>query len=112
MAEADRLYWLHRNTVDRTVMVASRYAQRQGEALAATESQANLWVPLAGGVSLALLLLLLWQLQVLLQRRLGGDPRLAVSVAEQIARGDLRAGSSDSRLGAMGRMRQLLTTLL
>jgi len=115
MAQAERLYLRHRDTVDRTVQVASRYAQARAEGLARTAGDARLWVPLAGGLCLLALLMSLWQLQHSLHRRLGGDPSQAVGVAEQIARGDLRPDgmvASHGVLAAMGRMRQLLTALL
>jgi len=115
MATAEQLYLRHRDTVDRTVQVASRYAGARAEGLALTAGQARLWVPLAGGLSLAALLMLLWQLQRSLHRRLGGDPSQAVGVAEQIASGDLRPDgmvASHGVLAAMARMRELLTALL
>jgi len=115
MAQAQQLYQAHRATVDHTVAVASRYAQARNAALQHTEQHVLFWVPLAGSFCLLVMLISLYLLQRSLYQRLGGDPRHAVSAAEQIARGDLRpatARSGHGVLGAMSRMRLLLTRLL
>ena len=72
MAQAQQLYLAHRASVDRTVALASHYAQARDTALQRTEQYALFWAPLAGGVCLLALLISLYLLQRSLYQRLGG----------------------------------------
>jgi len=103
-------YQSHRVSVDETVSIANGFAERTLQNLDQDVRSANV---LIGGISLFGILLGGFAITTLLgqiKERVGGEPAVAMNIAQRIAAGDLASGGEASRcsrgiLGSLERMR-------
>ncbi len=109
------VYAKHRAGVDATVGIANAFAEKSLNDLSERSSNAMLMIGVMaiGGIILALFASSIMLRQV--NSRIGGEPAVAMSVAERIAAGDLadnHVASGGGILGALEQMRQGLRELI
>jgi len=111
LARLETLYRAHRSGVDKTVAVATAFADEAFAKLNARSTTLHWTMSVVGLGGLVLVAVLMLSLLTQLRRQLGGEPAQALEAAHRISRGDLTY-AMDARasgvIGALETMRQSL----
>lgn len=117
-AALDRLFLIHRASIDAQVDAARHYLQTQEQAAVAGIQQGKLRILLLYGLSMLILLAGAWLAWRRLEQLLGGEPSAARQAIRRLARGDLAQATaikphdSSSLLAEQEQMRQHLLVVL
>ena len=110
-------YQIHRTSVDETVAIANTFAEKTQQNLDSDVTSANTLIVMISLIGIVLGGFAITTLLRQINERVGGEPAVAMTIAQRIAAGDLASGGNVTRgsrgiLGALEHMRHGLHDLV